>query len=84
MDVSKSEPKICQGKRIGLRRDLSRCRSVLLLRKLSRFSMSVGFFTLEGQILDVNRNISRCGVRPIQGCHSFLLTARRYVLVGVT
>ena len=78
MDVSKSEPEICQGKRIGLRRDLSRCRGFLLQRKLSRFSMGVGFFTLEEQIIDVNRNISRCGARPIQGCHSFLLTARQY------
>ncbi len=70
MDVSKSEPEICQGKRIGLRRDLSRYRGVLLLRKLSRYSMSVGFFNLEEQIIDFNRNISRYGARPILGCHS--------------
>ena len=52
MDVSKSEPEIYQGKRIGWRRNLSRYRSFLISRKLSRYSLSVGFFTLGIQIFD--------------------------------
>ena len=52
MDVSKSEPEICQGERIGLRRGLSRYRSFLISRKLSRYSLSVGFFILGIQIFD--------------------------------
>ena len=52
MDVSKSEPEIYQGKRIGRRRNLSRYRNFLISRKLSRYSLSVGFFTLGIQIFD--------------------------------
>jgi len=61
-----------------------RCRDILSSRKLSRYRMSVGIFTLVVQIFDVIRDISRYGARPIQGRRAFLLTARRYNFVSVT